>query len=110
MNKIAPAKRKKDTRIPADLLWKELLESFLYHALFIFYPQLYAVVDLEKPPIFLNKELRVPGLHKANKESRILDLLADLPLKTGEMVRLLLHVEVQGAGTRGGGKMSRDTL
>ena len=83
--------------IRADLLWKELLESFLYFALSIFYPQLYAAVDLSKPPSFLSKELRVPGLHKANKEQRILDLLSDLPLKEGNIVRLLLHVEVEGA-------------
>ena len=82
--------------VRADLLWKELLESFLYFALEIFYPRLYEVVDLSKPPSFLNKELRVPGLHKANKEQRILDLLSDLPLKAGNVVRLLLHVEVEG--------------
>jgi len=82
--------------IRADLLWKELLESFLYFALEIFYPQLYAVVDHSKPPSFLNKELRVPGLHKSNKEQRILDLLCDLPLTEGNIVRLLLHVEIEG--------------
>jgi hypothetical protein len=86
--------------IRADLLWKGLLESFLYWALEIFYPELYGAVDLTKPPIPLNKELRVPGLHKANKEQKILDLLMDLPLKTGSLLRMLLHVEVQGAGTK----------
>jgi hypothetical protein len=92
--------RKEKSIIRADLLWKELLESFLYLALEIFYPELYAAVDLSKPPIPLNKELRVPGLHKANKEQKIVDLLMDLPLKTGDLIRILLHVEVQGAGTR----------
>jgi hypothetical protein len=91
---------KKKPIVRADLLWKELLESFLYPALEIFYPKLYAAVDLDKPPIPLNKELRVPGLHKANKEEKILDLLMDVPLKTGELLRVLLHVEVQGAGSK----------
>jgi hypothetical protein len=93
-------KGKKKSSIRADLLWKELLESFLYSALEIFYPELFAAVDLDRQPIFLNKELRVPGLHKANKEEKILDLLMDIPLKTGEPLRTLLHVEVQGEGTK----------
>jgi hypothetical protein len=93
-------KVKQKTVIRADLLWKELLESFLYPALEIFYPELYVAVDLDKPPVPLNKELRVPGLHKANKEEKILDLLMDVPLKTGELLRILLHAEVQGSGTK----------
>jgi hypothetical protein len=86
--------------IRADLLWKALLESFLYPALEIFYPELYAAVDLDKSPIPMNREFRVPGLHKANKEGKILDLLMDVPLKTGELLRILLHLEIQGAGTK----------
>ena len=82
----------KHSIVRADQLWKELLESFLYFALEIFYPQLYTVVNLGEPPLFLNKELRVPGLHKASKEHRILDILCDIPLKTGKLVRLLLEV------------------
>jgi hypothetical protein len=92
--------KKKKSSIRADLLWKGLLESFLYSALEIFYPELYAAVDLSQPPILLNRELRVPGLHKANKEEKILDLLMDVPLKRGGLLRILLHVEVQGAGTK----------
>jgi hypothetical protein len=91
---------KKKPVVRADLLWKELLESFLYSALKIFYPELYAAVDLDKPPIPLNRELRIPGLHKANREERILDLLMDIPLKAGGLIRTLLHVEVQGSGTK----------
>ena len=98
--RIIEEEAKKNAIVRADLLWKELLESFLYPALEIFYPELYAAVDLNKPPIPLNKELRVPGLHKANKEEKILDLLMDVPLKTGDLLRILLHVEVQGARTK----------
>ena len=96
-DKLTKNTKRRRPIVRADLLWKELLESFLYFALEIFYPQLYTVVDLSKPSSFLNKELRVPGLHKANKEHRILDLLSDLPLKSGDSVRLLLHVEIEGA-------------
>jgi hypothetical protein len=39
--------------------------------------------------------LRIPGLHKANKEEKVLDLLMDVPLKKGGLLRILLHVEVR---------------
>ncbi|MDR1874427.1 MAG: hypothetical protein LBQ90_05350, partial [Synergistaceae bacterium] len=42
----------------------------------------------------LNKELRVPGAHRGQ---RIVDLLVDIPLKSGNMTCVLLHVEFQGA-------------
>ncbi|MDR1875955.1 MAG: hypothetical protein LBQ90_13190, partial [Synergistaceae bacterium] len=42
----------------------------------------------------LNKELRVPGAHRGQ---RIVDLLVDIPLKSGNMTCVLLHVELQGA-------------
>jgi hypothetical protein len=48
--KTISTKKKKRT-IRADLLWKELLESFLYFALEIFYPSLYEALDYEWPPV-----------------------------------------------------------
>jgi hypothetical protein len=87
------AREKKKKIIRTDLLWKELLESFLYPALEIFYPSLYAAVDLDKEPVFLNKELRIPGTRRGQK---IVDLLADIPMKAGGFTCLLLHVELQG--------------
>ncbi|GHS96886.1 hypothetical protein AGMMS50276_16000 [Synergistales bacterium] len=86
-----PTKRKPTLRV--DLLWKELLESFLYSALEVFYPELYCLTDTTKKPVFLNKELRIPG---SRGGQRIVDLLADIHLKTGEKKCLLLHAEVQG--------------
>ncbi|GHS96883.1 hypothetical protein AGMMS50276_15990 [Synergistales bacterium] len=74
-------------------MWKELLESFLYSALEVFYPELYCLTDTTKKPVFLNKELRIPG---SRGGQRIVDLLADIHLKTGEKKCLLLHAEVQG--------------
>ena len=68
------------------------MESFLYAALEVFHPALYAAADISKEPIFLNKELRIPGRRRGEK---IVDLLADIPLKTGEMTAVLLHTEVQ---------------
>jgi hypothetical protein len=88
---------KQKTGVRSDLLWKELLESFLYPALEIFYPELYAAVDLDKPPLPVYRELRAPGLHK---EEKILDLLTDVPLKTSELLRILWHVEIQDSKTK----------
>ncbi|GHT01839.1 hypothetical protein AGMMS50276_30760 [Synergistales bacterium] len=86
-----PTKRKPPLRV--DLLWKELLESFLYFALEVFYPELYRLTDTTKKPVFLNKELRIPGSRKGQK---IVDLLAKIHLKTGNTTCLLLHTELQG--------------
>jgi hypothetical protein len=91
---------RKKSLVRADLFWKGLLESFLYPALEIFYPELYAAVDLEKPPIPVNRKSRVSGIHKASKGERNLNLLMDIPLKTGELLQMLLYVEVQEAGTK----------
>jgi len=88
------ATRKKKTReFRPDLLWKELLESFLYAALEIFHPALYEAADRAQEPTFLNKELRIPGRRRGEK---ILDLLVDVPLLNGGAASLLLHTEVQG--------------
>ncbi|MDR1875977.1 MAG: hypothetical protein LBQ90_13300, partial [Synergistaceae bacterium] len=93
-NKTTSRKNESDkkgkTEFRPDLLWKELLESFLYSALEIFYPMLYAAIDLRRRPVLLNKELRVPGAHRGQ---RIVDLLVDIPLKSGNMTCVLLHVE-----------------
>ncbi|GHS92698.1 hypothetical protein AGMMS50276_01160 [Synergistales bacterium] len=84
--------KKREPAVRIDLLWKELLESFLYSALEAFYPELYKLTDTTKKPVFLNKELRIPGSRKGQK---IVDLLVDIHLKTGEIKCLLLHVEIQ---------------
>jgi hypothetical protein len=89
------SKGKTKTRVRHDLLWKELLEFFLYPALEIFHPALRAAIDPDKEPVFLNREFRVPGVRRGR---RILDLLVDVPLLTGEMACVLLHLEIQGKG------------
>ena len=61
-------------------MWKELLEGFLYQSLEIFHPELYKAADTARNPVFLNKELRIPGTRKGQ---RILDLLVDVPLLNG---------------------------
>ncbi|MDR1377612.1 MAG: hypothetical protein LBJ36_00965 [Synergistaceae bacterium] len=86
-------REKKKPVIRFDLLWKELLESFFYAALEVFYPTLYQACDHSQKPVFLNKELRIPGVRRGQK---ILDLLVDVPLKTGKKICVLLHVELQG--------------
>jgi predicted transposase YdaD len=86
-------KVKKKPAVRFDRLWKDLLESFFYAALEVFYPALYQVADRDRKPIFLDKELRIPGARKGQK---ILDLLVEVPLKTGGSAGVLLHVELQG--------------
>ena len=86
--------REKSPRIRSDLLWKELIEYFLYAALEVFHPALYEALDRDRDPVFLNKELRIPGTGKGMK---VVDLLVNVPLKTGSSASLLLHTELQGA-------------
>ena len=85
---------RKGSTIRADLLWKELLEYFLYAALEVFHPTLYEALDQDRNPVWMNKELRVPGTGKGMK---VLDMLVKVPLKTGDLASLLLHTELQGA-------------
>jgi hypothetical protein len=40
--------------VRSDILWKELLESFLYHALEILYSEIYEALDLFHATVFLN--------------------------------------------------------
>jgi hypothetical protein len=91
---------KKKSAVRPDLLWKALLESFLYSALEIFYPELYAAIDLDEPPVPVYRELQFPGLRSADRKEKILALLMDLPLKSGEYLRILLYVETEGLGTK----------
>ena len=94
MSTGARGRGKKDLIIRADLIWKELLEHFLYSALEVFHPALYEALDQGRKPVFLNKELRIPGTGKGMK---IVDLLVNVPLKIGDIASLLLHTELQGA-------------
>ena len=94
MKKGVRRRGKKVSSIRADLLWKELLEHFLFAALEVFHPTLYDVLDQGRDPVFLNKELRIPGTGKGMK---VVDLLVNVPLKIGDSASLLLHTELQGA-------------
>ena len=69
----------------------------MYQSLEIFHPELYKAADTGRNPVFLNKELRVPGTRKGQ---RILDLLVDVPLLDGSTACVLLHCEVQAANGR----------
>jgi len=82
-----------------DGFWKDLIERFWRELLKSLLPTLYAVADLDKEPVFLDKELR-DALHFPDDRSspRFVDALLKIPLKDGGEEWVLLHIEVQGPG------------
>jgi len=111
-----------DADAPADdhdSPWKESLEVFLPQCLALFAPDLHAIIDWSRPPVFLDKELQaiaVPrrGLPLGSIDSSIgqddrsgngpgkaprrlyTDKLVLVRCRDGHYARLLIHVEIQG--------------
>ena len=87
-----------------DLLWKELLSSFFAPMLHSLLPDLARNLDLGRKVVFLDKELRRLARFTRHPEggepdkNRFVDLLADVPLCSGQDTWVLLHAEVQGRG------------
>ena len=87
-----------------DLLWKDLLARFFVPMLQSLLPDLARDIDPAREVVFLDKELRrlarftrqVEGGEP--DENRFVDLLAQVPLLSGEEPWILLHAEVQGRG------------
>ena len=86
-------------RFDFDGFWKDLIERFWRELLKSLLPTLYAVADLTKEPVFLDKELR-DVLHISDDQDspRFVDVLLKIPLKDGGEEWVLLHIEVQGKG------------
>ena len=86
-------------RFDFDGFWKDLIERFWRELLKSVLPTLYAVADLTKEPVFLDKELR-DVLHISDDQDspRFVDVLLKIPLKDGGEECVLLHIEVQGPG------------
>lgn len=92
-----------------DGAWKDLIHSLWAQFIQRTLPELYAELDLSKPPEFLSQELRDP-LPEAEQHNSALhvDELLKLYLTTGPVLRLymkngeerivLLHTEIQGPG------------
>lgn len=87
-----------------DLLWKDLLARFFVPMLHSLLPDLARDIDEKRDVVFLDKELRrlarFTRQHEGGEpdENRFVDMLAQVPLLSGEEPWILLHAEVQGRG------------
>ena len=87
-----------------DLLWKDLLARFFVPMLHALLPDLARDIDEKRDVVFLDKKLRCLACfirrHEGGEpdENRFVDLLAQVPLLSGEEPWILLHAEVQGRG------------
>jgi len=87
-----------------DSLWKETLSRFFIPMLEAVLPEMAQEVDTSSSVTFLDKELQ--RLARYSKKypggppdsGRFVDMLADVPLLSGEHAWILLHAEVQGSG------------
>ena len=83
-----------------DLLWKDLLSRFFVPMLHSLLPELARDIDNKRDVVFLDKELRRLARFTRRPEggepdeNRFVDLLADVPLRSGENAWILLHAEV----------------
>lgn len=82
--------RRSFSRIDHDKLFKELLRTFFYEFLMLFFPRLAAGID-RKSLQFLDKEIFTDI---ATKQRHAVDLLAKVRLR-GKPVWLLVHIETQ---------------
>src|SRR5258708_3625219 len=76
---------------PHDPLFKRLLQRFFVDFLRLVAPEVGARLDLSAP-VFLDKELLLPG----DPGSRVVDLLARIPLLVEGGRVLLVHIEIEG--------------
>jgi len=87
-----------------DLLWKDLLARFFVPMLQSLLPDLARDIDEKRDVVFLDKELRrLARFTRQHEEgepdgNRFVDLLAQVPILSGEEPWILLHAEVQGRG------------
>lgn len=88
---------------PHDPLFKRLLQAFFRDFLELVAPEIAARLDLSAP-VFLDKEFPSPG---PPETSRVVDLLARVPLKEAGNRTLLVHVEVEARARRGFGERVR---
>ena len=78
-----------------DELWKTVIEKLFRNFLFMFLPELGAMVDFSCGYTFLDKELQKISL-PLRKGKMFVDKLVKVYLKNGEEKWILFHIEVQG--------------
>ncbi len=84
------------SRVRADLdsPWKDVIEHYFQDFMGFFFPAVQAQIDWQQPYKFLDKELQ-KILREAKVGRRYADKLVQVSLKSGGIVLLLIHVEVQ---------------
>ena len=93
-----------DNRRSEDELWKELISGSFHDMLRSVLPEMAKDADTSKPVRFLETELRrlarfTRRYSSSRPDSRkFVDILAEVPLISGENAWILLHVEIQGRG------------
>ena len=78
-----------------DSPWKDVLDLFFEDAVAFFFPSAHAQIDWARGYEFLDKELQKITADAALGR-RAVDKLVKVWLKTGQELRVLLHLEVQG--------------
>ena len=78
-----------------DSAWKEMLSDHFEEFIAFFFPRIHAEIDWTRGYIFLDKELAKLGRRHA-QGVKLADKLAQVWLKDGSEVWVLLHTEVQG--------------
>jgi hypothetical protein len=80
--------------IDFDSNWKYLIVKYYFQFIQFFIPELYADIDLNRPPIFLDNELQT--IWRSMKTGlKMTDKLVQVWLKNGEERWILVHIEVQ---------------
>ncbi|MGH9846853.1 MAG: DUF4351 domain-containing protein [Blastocatellia bacterium] len=78
-----------------DGAWKEILNDHFEKFVAFFFPRIHAEIDWSRGYVFLDKELAKLG-RRHTQGKKLADKLAQVWLKDGSEVWVLLHVEVQG--------------
>ena len=91
-------KEEKQGNLDHDGFWKDLIERFCYYLIKRAVPALYEELDTDKEPVFLNTEF-TDVLNTGDPQIRIsphfVDILSNLPLKSGGNVSVLFHCEAE---------------
>ncbi len=88
-------KKTKEYNSCFDELWKNVIENLFRNFLFLFLPELGAMVNFSRGYDFLDKELQKIDV-PLRKGKKFVDKLVKVHLENGQEKWILLHIEVQG--------------
>ncbi len=95
----APGKKqpKKEEKSKYDSAWKKVIKQLFKDFLLFFFPEIYHAIDLSKPIIFLDHELKeiYPDSGLGDRDA---DVLVKVHLKDNRIsyIAVYIHIEVQG--------------